>query len=97
MTRYLLLEWTEGTSCRAGIDEKLVVLFERLELMRVSGDKHVDVELTLQHGQALLVAPRNHLMAVCETDAKLAHRDHFLLRIVQILPSKSQASIKIYV
>lgn len=53
--------------------------------MCVSRDEDVDIQLPLEQRQTGHVAPRDHLMAVDETDLKLAHRHHLLLRVVQVL------------
>ena len=53
--------------------------------MRVPGDEDVDIQLSLEQRQAGHVAPGDHLVAVDEADLKLAHCDHLLLRVVQVL------------
>ena len=53
--------------------------------MRMASDEHVDVQLTLEHGQALFVAPRDNLVTMSYSDAKLTNSDHFLLGIVRAL------------
>lgn len=77
-----------GSGGRAGVDVELVLVLERLELVRVSRDEDVDVELPLQQRQAGHIAPGDHLVAVDEADLKLAHCDHLLLWIVQVLERK---------
>lgn len=45
----------------------------------------VDVQLSLEQRQTGHVTPRDHLVAMDETDLKLAHCHHLLLRVVQVL------------
>lgn len=52
------------------------------------GNEDVDVQLSLQQRQARHVAPGDHLVTVDEADLKLTHRDHLLLRVVQVLREK---------
>ena len=60
-------------------------MFIRLELVCVSRDEDVDVQLPLNHSKALHVTPGHHLVAVTQTDAELANGHHFLLRVVHVL------------
>jgi hypothetical protein len=80
-----LSQRTEGSCGRARVNKELVVLLEGLELMRVTCDEHVNVQLTLQHAQALLVAPRNNLMAVRQSNSELPHCHDLLLGKLKIL------------
>lgn len=74
-----------GSCGRTGVDVELVLVLKRLELVCVPGDEDVDVQLPLEQRQAGHVAPGDHLVAVDETDLELAHCDHLLLRVVQVL------------
>lgn len=74
-----------GSCGRTRVDVELVFILERLELVRVPGDEDVDIKLSLEHCQTGHVAPGDHLVAVDETDLKLAHCHHLLLRVVQVL------------
>lgn len=60
--------------------------------MRVPGDEDVDIQLSLEQRQAGHVAPGDHLVAVDEADLKLAHCDHLLLRVVQVLRGNIRTS-----
>ena len=80
-----------GSRGRAGVDVELVLVLECLELVRVPRDEDVDVQLPLEQRQAGHVAPGDHLVAVDEADLKLAHCDHLLLRVVQVLRGGEQA------
>lgn len=71
----------EGARSRPGIDVEFILLFIRLELVRVSRDQDVHVQLPLDEGQGFRVAPRHHLVAVQEADAKLSHGHHLDGRI----------------
>ena len=62
--------------------------------MSVAGDEDVDIQLPLQHRQALRVAPRHHLVAVTQTNAELADRDDLLLRIVEVLGESKSLFIR---
>lgn len=53
--------------------------------MCVSRDEDVHVQLPLEKRQAGHVAPGDDLVAVDETDLELAHGDHLLLGVVQVL------------
>lgn len=68
-----------------GVDVKLVLVLKRLKLVCVAGDEDVHVQLPLEQRQAGHVAPGDHLVAVDETDLELAHCDHFLLWVIQVL------------
>lgn len=74
-----------GPRGRTGVDVKLVLVLESLKLVRVSRDEDVYVQLPLEKCQAGHVAPGDDLVPVDETDLELAHGDHLLLRIVQVL------------
>ena len=69
----------------AGVDVELSLMFIGLELVGVSRDEDVNVQLPLKHSQALHLAPGYHLVAMTQTDAELADSHHFLLRIVHVL------------
>lgn len=79
------LQRVVGSGSRTGVDVELVLVLEGLELVRVPGDEDVHVELPLQQRQAGHVPPRDHLVAVDQADLELPHRDHLLLRVVQVL------------
>lgn len=79
-----------GSGGRTGVDVELVFVLEGFELVRVPGDEDIYVELSLQQRQAGHVAPRNHLVAVDQADLELAHSDHLLLRVVQVLRRRKQ-------
>lgn len=53
--------------------------------MGVARDEDVHVELSLEDGQALPVAPRHDLMAVAQPHLELAQREHLVLRILGVL------------
>lgn len=53
--------------------------------MRVSRDEDVHVQLPLEECQAGHVAPGDDLVPVDEADLELAHGDHLLLGVVQVL------------
>ena len=74
-----------GPGGRAGVDVELVLALEGLELVRVSGDEDVHVQLSLQQPQAGHVPPGDDLVAVDQADLELAHRHHLLLRVVEVL------------
>lgn len=74
-----------GSSCRTRVYVKLIFILKCLELVCVPRDKDVNVELSLEECQAGHVAPGDHLMAVDESNLKLAHCDHLLLWVVQVL------------
>jgi len=85
----LPLQGAVGPRGRARVDVELVLVLEGLELVRVPRDEDVHVQLPLQQRQAGHVAPWHHLVAVDETDLKLAHRHHLLLRVVQVLRERN--------
>lgn len=93
MTR-LPFQCAVGSCGRAGVDVELVFVLKRLELVRVPGDEDVDIQLSLEQRQTGHVAPGDHLMAVDETDLKLAHRHHLLLRVVQVLRGDTSSENK---
>lgn len=53
--------------------------------MCVSRDEDVHVQLPLEKRQAGHVAPGDDLVPVDEPDLELAHSDHLLLGVVQVL------------
>ncbi len=53
--------------------------------MCVPRNEDVDIQLPLQQPQTSHVAPRDHLVAVDETDLKLANCDNLLLWVIQVL------------
>lgn len=59
--------------------------------MRVSRDEDVHVQLPLEESQAGHVAPGDDLVPVDEADLELAHGDHLLLGVVQVLTGNSRA------
>lgn len=63
--------------------------------MCVPRDKDVNVELSLEECQAGHVTPGDHLMSVDESNLKLAHCDHLLLWIVQVLIKVSSDDVHI--
>lgn len=63
-------------------------MFITLEFVGVTADEDVDVELSLDQGEGVGTSPGHDLMAVTETDAELADRHHFLLRVIQVLKLK---------
>lgn len=81
-----------GPRGRAGVDVKLVLVLESLKLVRVSGDEDVHVQLPLEKRQAGHVAPGDDLVPVDEADLELAHGDHLLLGVVQVLGGKVEDS-----
>ncbi|KAF4520052.1 hypothetical protein B566_EDAN008340 [Ephemera danica] len=56
-----------------------------LELVSVTRDEDVDVELPLYQRQSLRVTPRHHLVTVAQADPELTYSDHLLLRVAQVL------------
>lgn len=74
-----------GPSGRSRVDVKLVFVLKSLKLVRVSRDEDVHVQLPLEKRQAGHVAPGDDLVPVDETDLELAHGDHLLLGVVQVL------------
>lgn len=84
MTR-LPFQCAVGSCGRAGVDVELVFVLKCLKLVCVPGDEDVDIQLSLEQRQTGHVAPGDHLMAVDETNLKLAHCHHLLLRVVQVL------------
>lgn len=74
-----------GSCGRTRVDVELVFVLECLELVRVPRDEDVDIQLSLEQRQTGHVAPGDHLVAVDETDLKLAHCHYLLLRVVQVL------------
>ena len=83
--RHVPFQSAVGSSGRTGVDVELVFILERLELVRMSGDEDVDIELSLQQRQAGHVAPGDHLVAMDEANFELAYCDHLLLWVVQVL------------
>lgn len=74
-----------GSGGRTRVDVELVFILEGLKLVRVPRDEDVHVQLSLEQSQAGHVAPRDHLVAVDQADLELAHRDHLLLWVVEVL------------
>lgn len=74
-----------GPCGRTGVDVKLVLVLESLKLVCVSRDEDVYVQLPLEERQAGHVAPGDDLVPVDEADLELAHSDHLLLGVVQVL------------
>ena len=70
----------EGAGGRARVDVELALALVRAEDVRVPGDEHVAVELTLQRAERLRVAPRHDLVAVAEPELELADLDRLGLR-----------------
>ena len=85
---------TIGAGDGARIDVEPVLLFVRLEFVRVSGDEDVAVELSVDQRQSVGVAPGHQLMSVTKTDFELTHVDDLLfgpigvevLEVVQVSP-----------
>jgi len=69
----------------ARINVEFVLVFKRIKPMRVSRDENVNIQLSLDHREAVRVAPRHNLMTMTQTDTEAADRHHFLLRVVQVL------------
>lgn len=82
-----------GSSSRPRVDVELVLILECLELVCVSRDEDVYVQLSLEQGKAGHVSPGDDLVAVDQTDLKLAHRHHLLLRVVQVLEGKLKRNV----
>lgn len=78
---------------RSGVDVEFVLVLVGLELVGVAGYEDVDVQLALNERQRFGVAPRDHLMAVSQPDPELAHGDHLLLRVTQVLGANFGSSI----
>ena len=70
---------------RPRVDVELPLMLVSVELVGVTGDEDVDVQLPLHHGQTLHLAPGHHLVAVTQPDAELAHSHYLLLRVVHVL------------
>ena len=70
---------------RPRVDVEFPLMLVSMELVGVTGDEDVDVQLPLHHGQTLHLAPGHHLVAVTQPDAELAHCHHLLLRVVHVL------------
>lgn len=74
-----------GPRGRTRVDVKLVLVLKSLKLVCVSRDEDVYVQLPLEECQAGHVAPGDDLVPVDEADLELAHSDHLLLGVVQVL------------
>lgn len=74
-----------GPCGRTRVDVKLVLVLKSLKLVCVSRDEDVHVQLPLEKRQAGHVTPGDDLVPVDETDLELAHSDHLLLGVVQVL------------
>jgi hypothetical protein len=61
------------------VDDVLLLILIHLGLVRVSRDEDVDVELSLQRGQRLRIAPRHAQVAVRQTESELADLKNLLL------------------
>lgn len=70
----------EGAGRRARVDEELPLRLVRCERVRVARDEDVAIELALERGERLRVAPRYHLVAVAQPQLELADLDHLCLR-----------------
>lgn len=81
----LPFQCTVGPRGRTRVDVKLVLVLKSLKLVCVSRDEDIDVQLPLEKCQAGHVAPGDDLVPVDEADLELAHGDHLLLRVVQVL------------
>lgn len=68
-----------------GVDVKFVLVLEGLKLVRVARDENIHIQLPLEKGEAGHVSPWDHLVPVDQTNLKLAHRNHLLFRVIQIL------------
>jgi len=83
--RHLPFKCIVCSSGRTRVDIELVFILECLKLVRVPGDEDIDIKLSLEQCQAGHVTPGDHLVAVDEANLELAHCDHLLLWVVQVL------------
>lgn len=81
-----------GPSGRTRVDVKLVLILKSLKLVCVSRDEDIHVQLPLEKRQAGHVAPGDDLVPVDETNLELAHGDHLLLGVVQVLRGKDDSN-----
>ena len=66
-----------GARHAARVDEVLAVVLRDAVLVRVAADQDVAVQLPLNRGQRFHVAPRNHLVAVDNSDLKVVNLHYF--------------------
>ena len=68
-----------STSYRARVHEVATVVLLHASLVRVSRHENIAVELTLDCRESLDIAPRDHVVAMGDTDPEPTDLDHFVL------------------
>ena len=69
-----------STSDASWIDKPFSFVFIDFVLVRVSRDEDIDIELPLNHRQAVSITPRNYLVPMDQPDFKLSNLNDFGFR-----------------